>query len=68
MNRIAAVVLGAMLLAACGDDRPLPETTVFDDQVKALKKAEQVGDRVQETTDALKRAAEAAGVQPAPDR
>ena len=68
MNRTTAVVLGAMFLAACGDDRPLPETTVFDDQVKALKKAEQVEGRVQENTDALRRAAEAAGVPAAPDR
>jgi hypothetical protein len=68
MNRIAVVLTGMVFLAACGDSQQTPKTTVFDDQVNALRKAEQVEGKVQENADALKKAVEAASDQPASDR
>ena len=54
------------LLSAC--DSPETSKTVFDDQLKALKKAEAVADKVEKHNETLQQGVGAATDTPATDR
>jgi hypothetical protein len=67
------LVLCALSIAACSRSDPpsqAPPKTVFDDQLETIKKARAVDGKVQESSDALKRAVDAAdnGAPAAADR
>ena len=66
MHAWIGLMLGVGLLSACNN----PETskTVFDDQLKALKKAEAVGDKVEKHSETLRQGVDAATDTPATDR
>ena len=60
------LILVVGLLGAC--DSPETSKTVFDDQLKALKKAEAVGDKVEKHSETLRQGVDAATDTPATDR
>ena len=66
MRAWIGLIVGVGLLTACNN----PETpkTVFDDQLKALKKAEAVEDKVKKNAETLQQGADAAAGTPAVDR
>lgn len=59
-------ILVVGLLSAC--DNPETSKTVFDDQLKALKKAEAVEDKVKKNSETLRQAVDAATEPAAVDR
>lgn len=66
MHAGIGLILGVGLLSACNN----PETskTVFDDQLKALKKAEAVDAKIQKNTETLQQGVDAATDTPAAAR
>ena len=59
---VVALVLGSVL----GCNQPPPEKTVFDPQVRALKKAKAVEGQAQQSAEQRREQAEAATAEPAP--
>lgn len=65
MRAWISLILGIGLLSAC--DSPETSKTVFDDQLKALKKAEAVEDKVKKHSEALQQGVDATTDTPATD-
>ena len=66
MHAWIGLMLAVPLLSAC--DSPETSKTVFDDQLKALKKAEAVEDKVKKNAETLQQGVDAAAGTPAVDR
>ena len=66
MHAWVGLMLGVGLLSAC--DSPETSKTVFDDQLKALKKAEAVEGKVKKNTETLQQGVDAATDTPAAAR
>lgn len=62
MKRLSMLVL-LLLVTACTPEKP-PETTVFDPQVEALKKAKKLEAQMQKQAEDQRRAIEAASEGP----
>ena len=62
----ATYVLMMAMLVVLGCNQPPPEKTVFDPQVRALKKAKAVEGQVQQSAEQRREQAEAATAEPAP--
>lgn len=58
VRKIFMVVAAVGLLAGCGEGKP-PEKTVFDPQIKAYKKAQQVEDNLAQEAQKRREAIEA---------
>lgn len=58
MGHILTIVSIAVLLVGCGEGKP-PEKTVFDPQIKAYKKAQQVEDNLAQEAQKRREAIEA---------
>lgn len=56
----------AAMLAMLGCNQPPPEKTVFDPQVRALKKAKAVEGQVQQSAEQRREQVEAATAEPTP--
>lgn len=59
-------VLMLAVVSALGCNQPPPEKTVFDPQVRALKKAKALEGQVQQAAEQRREQAEAATAEPAP--
>ena len=66
MHAWVGLMLGVGLLSAC--DSPETSKTVFDDQLKALKKAEAVEGKVKKNSETLQQGVDAATDTPAAER
>ena len=62
----ATYVLMMTMLIVLGCNQPPPEKTVFDPQVRALKKAKAVEGQVQQSAEQRREQAEAATAEPVP--
>ena len=62
----ATLMLMMVVVAVLGCNQPPPEKTVFDPQVRALKKAKAVEGQVQQAAEQRREQAEAATAEPTP--
>ncbi len=62
----APIALLAVALALAGCNQPPPEKTVFDPQVRALKKAKAVEGQLQQAAERQRQQTEAATAEPTP--
>lgn len=62
----ATFVLITAMLIVLGCNQPPPEQTVFEPQVRALKKAKALEGQVQQSAEQRREQAEAATAEPAP--